>query len=236
MKPICVVPARGGSKRLPRKNIVDLAGKPLVAWVIGAARESGIFAHVYVSTEDDEIKAVAERYGAEIPFRRPRDLAKDSVSAIKAAAHMADTLRKRGERFGTVCISAPTVPLLTARDFCFAYELFRASGADVLYSVCKMDEPPQWALRRSGRWLTPLFEGKSFEKESQDLEPAYRIVGGIQFFRADHLRRNSNTYIADKMIGYVVEPEKGVEIDTAEDLRKAHYYLQRRPAREIEST
>ena len=205
-----------------------------MAWVIGAARESGIFAHVYVSTEDDEIKAVAERYGAEVPFRRPRDLAKDSVSAIKAAAHMVDTLCKRGERFGTVCISAPTVPLLTARDFCFAYELFRASGADVLYSVCKMDEPPQWALKRSGRWLTPLFEEASFEKESQDLEPAYRIVGGIQFFRADHLRRNSNTYIADKMIGYVVRPEKGVEIDTEEDLHKARYYLQRRGEREME--
>ncbi len=83
---------------------------------------------------------------------------------------------------------------------------------------------------------TPLFGEESFERESQDLEPAYRIVGGIQFFRADHLCRNSNTYVADRMIGYVVGPEKGVEIDTAEDLRKAQYYLQRRAAREMEPT
>ena len=227
-RPICIIPARGNSKRLPRKNIIDLCGRPLISWIICEAIQSGIFSHVYVSTDDTEIASVAKRFGAEIPFRRPRRLSEDTVSVLRVAAHMVETLRQRREVYSTVCISSPTAPLILASDFQLAYSKFRTSNADVLYSICEFGEPPQWALSISKGWLTPMFDMQSFEKESQELRRAYRIVGGIQFFKSDYLLRNCTTYVAERMVGYLLSRKSGVDIDTVEDLHMANYYLQRR--------
>lgn len=224
---ICIVPARGGSRRIPGKNITNLHGKPLVAWIIDAAMTSNLFEHVYVSTEDPQIARVARSYGAEVPYTRPRQLARDNVSALKAAIDLMLYLRDKGVIYKTVCISAPTAPLLTAMDFVKAYQMFLRTKASVLHAVCELDSPPQWALEFDGELLGPMFDVNTFKKESQDLKKAYRIVGGIQLFQADLLLRE-RSYIGRPMVGYVVDRERGVDIDTIEDLELAQFYMERR--------
>jgi CMP-N-acetylneuraminic acid synthetase len=225
-KAVCIVPARGGSKRIPRKNIVPLHGKPLIAWALEAVLASEIYERVYVSTEDREIAAVAVEFGAEVPYMRPDELARDGIAAVYPAVHLVEFLKERGEEYEDVCVSDPTAPFIGPEDHRIAYETFVASGVEVLHSVCAFEHPPQRALYMDGDRAKPLYGTTEVRKESQELVQTYRITGGIQIVRTDYLLKNQS-YHSDSMAAYIVDQYKGVDIDTPDDLALAEYYLER---------
>ena len=225
-RPICIIPARGGSRRLPRKNIAPLAGKPLMGWIIEAALQSDIFDHVYVSTEDEEIAAKAEELGAELPYRRPSELANDSVGSPQVAADLVLYLQRKGQHYDSICLAEPVAPFFTAEDFRSAYGLFRSGHVDVLHTISRFPDPPQWALKSEGGCFTPMFGIHHHLKESQNLAPAYRVMG-IVFVRTSHLLETRSA-ISNSMGGYLIKGMKTVTIHTVEDLMLAELSYHRK--------
>jgi CMP-N-acetylneuraminic acid synthetase len=135
LRVLALIPARGGSKGIPRKNIVPLGGRPLIAWTIAAARAARLVARVVVSTDDEEIAAVARDCGAEVPFRRPGAFADDAAPAVPVIAHALDALEHDGACFDAVAYLQPTSPFRTAQDIDAAVDIMAATGADTVVSV-----------------------------------------------------------------------------------------------------
>lgn len=176
---VAIIPARGGSKRIPRKNIREFRGKPMMAWSIEAARESGCFDRVVVSTDDDEIADVAHRYGAEVPFRRPRELADDLTPTVPVIAHAIEALEATMEAVEYACCIYPTAPFVLSEDLKASFEVFRRSEADFVLACTTFDYPVQRALRvREGR--IGMVQPEHQFTRSQDLEVLYHDAG--QFY------------------------------------------------------
>src|SRR3954462_10617767 len=222
-KCLAVIPARGGSKRIPRKNVVPFAGKPLIAWTIEAARASGLFARVVVSTEDEEIAAVSRQYGADVPFQRTASLADDHTAVSAVTVGVVERLRHAGEEFDLVCQLLPSCPLRTAEDVRNSRERMRATQAEVQLSVSRYEWlNPWWAMRmdESGS-LEPLFPDvmKALQR-SQDLPPVFCIVGAIWWATVPALLRERTFHVAHRT-GWEVPFPRGIDIDTEDDLRTA---------------
>lgn len=215
-RPVCIIPARGGSKRLHKKNLAMLGGKPLIARTIEAALASKIFDHVYVSTEDEEIRAAAEHFGAEVPYRRSASLAADDVGSPRVAADLVEFLGLHGNHYDVVCLAEPVVPFFTAEDFRQAYALFVDKDVPVLHTVTTFPEPPQWALREENGIFSPMYGSRYHLQESQELEPAFMVLG-IVFVRSSHLLE-SRSAIASEMAGYIIQRKQAITIHTYEDL------------------
>jgi pseudaminic acid cytidylyltransferase len=216
---IAVIPARGGSKRIPRKNILPFGGKPMIAYAIAAARESGLFEHVVVSTDDDEIADVAQRHGASVPFRRPRELADDQTVTVPVIAHAAQWFIDQGQAPAAVCCIYPCVPLLRAQDLRGAHELFVQRGAAYVYPVVAfhsspwrgMTMPPEGPMK----FVYPEYE----LSRTQDLPRCYYDAGQFYWGRTaawtSGLRMHSNGH------GYEMEAHRVVDIDTPADWQRA---------------
>ena len=222
-RPVCIIPARGGSKRLPKKNLAVLGGKPLIAWTIEAALASRIFAHVYVSTEDEEIQVTAERFGAEVPYRRPAVLATDDVGSPRVAVDLVEFLGHKGDHYDIVCLAEPVAPFFTAEDFRRAYDVFREKDVVVLHTVSRFPDPPQWALGEEDGNFFPMYGSHYHLQESQELEPAFMVMG-IVFLRTSHLLATRSA-IASEMAGYIIQGHTAVTIHTKEDLMLAEFRL-----------
>ena len=191
MKPLCVIPARRGSKRLPLKNILPLGGRPMLAYSVEAARESGVFDVVWVSTEDDQIARIAEEHGARV-HERPVDLAGDLVSATDVCIDVLQARAAAGEAHDAVMCLQPSSPLRIAEDVRGSWEHFVASGADYLVSVTPIDPHYfHWAVHRTGDDWAMVF-GDQYMIERPLLPPVYRPNGSIKIGRAAPLtdRRN----------------------------------------------
>ncbi len=181
MKVLAVIPARGGSKSIPRKNLVDVAGRPLITWVIGAARGAKRLDRVVVSTEDEEIAETARRWGAEVPFVRPQELATDTVSLIPVVQHALATMDGLGFRADAVVSLQATSPGLTGADIDAAVAKLEESSADSVVTVLRIEhEHPYWAKRLEGDRVRP-FSAETNESylQRQDLPPAYVFDGAI---------------------------------------------------------
>ncbi len=181
MKALAVIPARGGSKSIPRKNLVDVDGRPLISYIIEAARSAHLIDRVVVSTEDDEIAEVAKHWGAEVPFRRPRELSGDEVSIIPVVQHAAKEMDRLGFVSEVVISLQPTSPLLEGEDIHCAVEKIGETGADSVASVMPIaHEHPFWVKNLEGDRIVPFNEytNESF-LQRQDLPPAYIFDGGI---------------------------------------------------------
>src|SRR5258708_36189586 len=175
MKVLAVIPARGGSKSIPRKNLVDVAGRPLIAWAIGAAREANRLDRVIVSTEDEEIAETARKWGAEVPFVRPPELATDTVSLIPVVQHALKAMDGLGFRADAVVSMQGTSPRPRGADLDAAVTKLEESGADSVATVLKVEhEHPYWAKRLEGDRVRP-FSAETNESylQRQDLPPAY---------------------------------------------------------------
>lgn len=216
---VAVIPARGGSKRIPRKNIKPFAGLPMIAYAIRAACDSGLFEHVVVSTDDDEIAEVAEQYGASVPFRRPAHLADDHAITAPVVAHAAQWFVDQGHTVDAVCCIYPCVPLLRQQDLMGAYTLFRECGADYVYPVVAFHSSPWRAMIKpdSGpmQFVYPEYE----LTRTQDLPKCYFDAGQFYWGKTaawtDGMRMHSNGR------GYEVESHRIVDIDTPEDWVRA---------------
>jgi len=179
MRKIAVITARGGSKRIPRKNIKEFCGKPILAYSIEAAIKSGIFDTVMVSTDDEEIAEVSKRYGAEVPFYRSEKTSGDFATTNDVLLEVIDEYEKRGEFYDVLCCIYPTAPFITAQKLVQGMEMLESSGADTLIPVVDFSYPPQRAMHIVNGNLEPVYP-ENLDARSQDLEEHYHDVG--QFY------------------------------------------------------
>lgn len=182
---LAVIPARGGSKRIPRKNIKHFCGKPMIAWSIEAALASRCFDRIIVSTDDQEIVDVAKNCGAEVPFMRPQQLADDYAGTIPVIKHAIEQIMVTGESPNFVCCLYATAPFLRAEDLQLGLKTLQNSGADYAFSVTSYAFPIQRAIRLTPEGRMAMFNSEHFNTRSQDLEEAFHDAGQFYWGRAE---------------------------------------------------
>lgn len=214
-----IIPARGGSKRIPRKNIKLFAGKPMIAHAIAAAQESGLFAHIVVSTDDPEISEIARNAGAETPFVRPSSLADDHTPTVPVIAHAIEALQQSNRQVDTVCCIYPGVPFIQVADLVAALALLRDSGADYAFPIAEFPAAVQRALRRNQQGHVAPLQPEFELTRTQDLEPAYHDAG--QFYWGTRAAWLSNPRIHSNAAGLIIPGWRVVDIDTPEDWLRA---------------
>ncbi|NBU58731.1 MAG: pseudaminic acid cytidylyltransferase [Betaproteobacteria bacterium] len=212
---LAIIPARGGSKRIPRKNIKVFAGKPMIAHAILAAHASGLFEHIVVSTDDAEIADVAAQWGAEVPFIRPPALADDQTSTVPVIADAIQRCEALGWRAAHVCCIYPCVPFIRVDDLRAAFEMLKkATQADYCLPVAEFPSAVQRALRRNATGqLEPMYPEHQLAR-TQDLEPAYFDAG--QFYWGNRHAWLHNPRVHSNAIALPIPAQRVVDIDTPE--------------------
>ena len=189
MANIAIITARGGSKRIPRKNIKNFCGKPIMAYSIEAALNSAIFDEVMVSTDDDEIAAMAKQYGANVPFMRSEDMSNDYAGTEDVLAEVLDRYDKMQKHFDIMCCIYPTAPFVTAEKLQRALDMLNISNADALTTVTAFSYPPQRAFVIQNGFLEYQYP-QNIEMRSQDLETIYHDAGQIYFYNVNKFMKN----------------------------------------------
>jgi len=222
MNLLALIPARGGSKGVPRKNIKSLHGKPLIGWSIDAAKKSRFIDKVVVSTEDDEIAAIARDLGAEIPFMRPIELAADDTPGIAPVMHAIENLPE----FDWVILLQPTSPLRTAEDIDEIVRFCIEHDAPSAVSVYEVDKHPYLMYQRDEtERLQPLLADKPDITRRQDLPPVYALNGALYLARIDWLKERQSL-IGQETLGYVMSPESSADIDTPLDWQWVEFLIE----------
>ena len=218
---LAVIPARCGSKRIPGKNIRPLAGKPMIAYTITAALESGLFERVVVSTDSLEIAEVAQQYNAEVPFLRDKNLSDDFTPVSLVTADALRRLDPDGKYFDSVAQLMPNCPLRNAEDVIDSHLQFERNSVESQISVVRYGwQNPWWAMRRNDRGeLEPLFR-EQISSRSQDQPELFCPTGAIWWTRAETLRR-TQTFHLENRTGWEIPWERAIDIDTFEDLALA---------------
>lgn len=220
MGTFALIPARGGSKGIPRKNIKLMAGKPLIAWTIEAALRSSSLDAVVVSTEDEEIAEVARKAGALVPFMRPAALAQDATPGIDPVLHALDQL----PQFDSVLLLQPTSPLRATADIDGCLMLAAERGAPSVVSVCEPDTHPYWTYRLGADLsMQRLIDGVDATRR-QDLPPLAALNGALYFADAAWLRR-SGALVGPETLAYMMTREHSVDLDTPLDWKFAELLL-----------
>lgn len=219
MKKLAIITARGGSKRIPRKNIKDFCGKPILAYSVEAALASGLFDTVMVSTDDAEIAEIAEKFGAKVPFYRSERTANDYATTNDVLLEVLEEYEKRGENFEMACCIYPTAPFVTASKLQEASERLEESDADTLIPVVSFSYPPQRAMVvKEGKLI---FEYPQYlDSRSQDLEPHYHDVGQFYFFRTEAFKKNKKLMVGN-ILPLVISELEVQDIDNETDWKIA---------------
>lgn len=216
---IAIIPARGGSKRIPRKNIKIFAGKPMIAHAILAARNSGLFDHVIVSTDDSEIAKIANDFGGETPFVRPLELSDDYTPTVPVIAHGIKTCESLGWNFDRICCIYPGVPFIQIGDIKTGLELLASTQADYCFPITEFPSAVQRALKRNTNgYLSPLYPEYTLTR-TQDLELAYHDVG--QFYWGQKQSWLTNQRIHSNAVGHIIPNWRVIDIDTLDDWKRA---------------
>ena len=215
---LAVIPARGGSRRLPRKNLLELGGKPLIAWTIEAARRSKHLDRVVLSSEDEEIMQVARSLGCEVPFARPAELATDAAPGVAPVLHALERL----PGFALVALLQPTSPLRDERDIDACIETCVRLDAPACVSVTPSAKSPYWMYALgAGQRLQALCGEEPAERRA-----AYALNGAVYVARPDWLKAQQ-TFVAEGTVGCVMPAERSVDIDETLDLEFARFLMQR---------
>lgn len=225
---LAIIPARGGSKGLPGKNVRLLAGKPLIAYTIQSALESREVSRVVVSTDSEEIAGIAREYGADIPFMRPAELASDNASAMDTYIYTVDRISNENNTpISEFVVLQPTSPLRMPENIDDAIELFYAKKADSVISMTEEFHPPVWAKRMDseGR-LTNYFDQPDTLANRQVLPTAYMPNGSIYVFRAEILKEKRN-YYTENTYAYLMPKLRSVDIDDIYDFEFAEYLIRK---------
>lgn len=196
MKTLAMITARGGSKRIPRKNIKEFNGKPIIAYSIEAALSSGVFDEVMVSTDDEEIAEIAKKYGAKVPFFRSEKTANDFATTVDVIEEVLNTYKERGEEFDIFCCIYPTAPFITAKRLKDAVEDLSKSDADSLIPVVRFSYPPQRAMEIHDGKLV-FRQPENLSKRSQDLEPHFHDAGQFYVVRSESFFKNRGIMVGD---------------------------------------
>ncbi len=221
-----LIPARGGSKGIPRKNLAVVAGKPLISWTIAAALASGKLDRVIVSTDDPEIADVARQYGANVPFLRPAEFSRDDSTALDVALHALGWIAEQwNERPDYLMLLQPTSPLRTGVDIEAAIQLATSRSADAVLGVCEAAPHPYLARRIAlDGTMSDLFPHENRGGRRQDFPQAYVINGAIYLNRCESLQRE-RTFQPAGALAYVMPGERSLDIDTPWELRLADFLL-----------
>ncbi len=219
MKTLCIIPARGGSKRIPKKNIKDFYGKPLIAYSIEIAKDSKLFDKIIVSTDDEEIAKVSKEYGAEVPFIRPKELADDYAGTDAVINHAVDFFKSIGESFDYLCTIYATAPFLQIKYLKEGLEKLKNSNAVYSFSATSMPFPIWRTFKITKNERCEMFFPEHYNSRSQDLQEAYQDAG--QFYW-QKLNKTSNEVMFGKDSIPIVLPRYLVQdIDTLEDWQRA---------------
>jgi CMP-N-acetylneuraminic acid synthetase len=219
-----LIPAKRGSTRLPEKNIRPLAGKPLLGWTVDAAKCSGMIDRLVVSTEDELVAKVARDCGAEVPFFRPLELARDPAGVVQVGLHALQAMRALGAEFRTLVILLPTCPFRTAEDVRAACELFRKHDGKFLMSVSPYPHPPFVAMNLGSDDLLQPFFPQYIGKKSQELPTAWRANGAVHVLDVVAFEA-AKSYYTQPLLGYPMPRERSVDIDNEEDWCEAEQLL-----------
>ncbi len=227
MKVLGIIPARGGSKGVPRKNIKLLYGKPLLAYTVESSSQAKRLARTIVSTEDSEIAEIGRAIGADVPFLRPAELARDDTPSFDVVLHALEQLESQGHPYDAVCLLQPTNPFRKAADIDACIELLESSGADSVVSVLPVPDSynPKWVYWRNELQELALSTGESSPvSRRQDLPPAFHRDGTIYVTRRNVLDEFGNLY-GRSLLGYELARENSINIDTLEDWKTAEELL-----------
>lgn len=230
-KIIAIIPARGGSKGIPRKNIKIVAGKPLIAWTIEAARKSNLIERIIVTTNDNEIAAVAREYGAEIPFIRPEELAQDDTPPAPVLKHALDFLHDNEDLKPEIIVwLEPPCPFRTSNEIDEAIQLLQEDpDADSLRSVCEPFQNPYKSWHINGKYLEPLIKQNGLPLHTgprQKTTKVYWQNGAIFLIKYDTIMKKGN-FFGDKILPYIMPSERFIDIDKNEDLDLAEWYFKK---------
>jgi CMP-N,N'-diacetyllegionaminic acid synthase len=212
---LAIIPARGGSKRLPRKNILNLAGKPLIAWSIEAGLNSEYIDKVVVSSDDDEILNISKKFGADI-IKRPNELASDTATTFDTIKHTIDNL----EKYDYIVLLQATSPLRNEKHIDEAIELLENKKADAVISVCEMDHSPLWSnILPEDLSMKNFLREEVLNKRSQDLEKYYRINGAIYICKTEKLLENKGFFLKENIFAYIMDRNSSIDIDEEIDFK-----------------
>lgn len=219
---LCVIPARGGSKRIPRKNIKDFCGKPMIAWSIEAAKASSCFDRIIVSTDNEEIAEVAKSFGAEVPFIRPIHLSDDHTATIPVIAHAIRWQMEHSHSPTEVCCVYATAPFVQAGDIKRGLEILKSTDAEYAFSLTTYAFPIQRAIRITTEQRVEMFQPWHSNTRSQDLEEAWHDAGQFYWGRASAWLEGKPIFISDAAPVFL--PRYRVQdIDTLEDWQRAEW-------------
>ena len=217
---ICVIPARGGSKRIPRKNIKLFNNKPIIAYSIEAAINSNCFSRVIVSTDDYEIAKVAKKYGAQVPFVRPEKLSNDSAGTIPVIKHAIEWMEQKNNYIKHVCCLYPTAPFIKSKILTKAYQQLKDSSADYCFSVTNFTFPIQRAIKITQDDTVDMFYPEYFNTKSQDLEEIYHDAGQFYWGKAQAFKDELPIF-SEIATPYIIPRYLVQDIDTMEDWIRA---------------
>ncbi len=222
---LAIIPARGGSKRLPRKNVLALQGKPLIAWSIDAGLNSRFVDRVVVSTDSHEIAEISRQYGADVPFMRPLNIAGDTATTNSVILHMINTLNSI-EQFDIVVILQPTSPLRMSTDIDDALEMVETKQAEGVVSVCECEHSPYWSntLPSDGNMGRFIREDLS-DKRSQDLPICYRLNGAVYAFTVSSIIENKGLSYSSQVYSFIMPAHRSIDIDNALDFKLAEFLI-----------
>ncbi len=222
-----LIPARGGSKGLPRKNIRPLLGKPLITWTIEQALASKYLDRVVVTTDDKEIAEVSKKYGAEVPFMRPKELAEDNTKGIDVVLHALNWLKEndKQKQYDLIMLLQPTSPLRKSEDIDKAIELLFLKEEKSIVSVCEVDHHPLWAntLPEDG-CMKDFIRQEIMNKNRQELPVFYRLNGAIYLAYCNYIKKQKS-FFGEKTFAYIMPKERSVDIDDKIDLKLAEILI-----------
>lgn len=220
MSTVAIITARGGSKRIPRKNIKNFMGKPMIAYAIQSAIASQCFDEIMVSTDSQEIARIAKEYGAKVPFMRSEKTSNDYATTSEVLLEVLQQYTMQGKVFDNLCCIYPCVPFLTSDNLKAAFTIFCQTGCDTLVPVVKYSFPIQRAFKINKDGLLEYREPENSQKRTQDLEPMFHDVGMFYFTKTEHFL--SSGLLVDGKISYIEMPETHVQdIDTQSDWKLA---------------
>lgn len=216
MAKLCIIPARGGSKRIPKKNIKNFLGKPIIAYSIEAALKSRLFDEVMVSTNDNQIAKIAKKFGAKVPFLRSEKNSDDFATTYDVIEEVIYTYKKNNQEFETVCCIYATAPFVTPLSIINAYNLMINKGYNSVFPVLEFSFPIQRALKIDSSNKIQLFQPEYLNTRSQDLEKAYHDVGQFYWFITSKVLEIKKIWTNNTGV-IVLEQSQGQDIDTIED-------------------
>lgn len=230
-KILAIIPARGGSKRLPKKNVRNLCGKPLISWTIDTARQSKYIDRLIVSTDDEETARLSQEIGAEVPFMRPHELSTDSTTSIDVVNHALQCMSDNNEKFDYVMLLQPTSPLRTSEHIDEAIELLESKSATGIVSVCKLEYPHKWSgVLPEDHSLDNFLQKTGEGQREQNYNLTHRLNGSIYIMKIDSGLSCRRCIPVTNGFAYVMDSACSVDIDTLEDFEQVEKILQSRLA------